>query len=66
MDNNIHKFPKTHRSVINNLLKAASKNEVKNPSLAIEAYGIATTLLIKEVRKLDKMIISMLKDVKQS
>ena len=62
MQNNIHKFPKTQRTVINNLIETANNNKKSNPVLSISAYIQAINLLIEELEKSDKFNKYLLKE----
>ena len=55
MQRNIHKFPKTQRTVINNLIETANNNKKSNSVLSISAYIQAINLLIEELEKTDKL-----------
>ena len=55
MQKNIHKFPKTQRTVINNLIETANNNKKSNSVLSISAYIQAINLLIEELEKTDKL-----------
>ena len=55
MQKNIHKFPKTQRTVINNLIETANNNKKSNAVLSISAYIQAINLLIEELEKADKL-----------
>jgi len=55
MQKNIHKFPKTQRTVINNLIETANNNKKSNAVLSISAYIQAINLLIEELEKTDKL-----------
>lgn len=55
MQKNIHKFPKTQRTVINNLIETANNNKKSNAILSISAYIQAINLLIEELEKTDKL-----------
>ena len=55
MQRNIHKFPKTQRTVINNLIETANNNKKSNSVLSISAYIQAINLLIEELEKSDRI-----------
>ena len=60
MQKNIHKFPKTQRTVINNLIETANSNKKSNSVLSISAYVQAINLLIEELEKSDRIIKHLL------
>ena len=55
MQKNIYKFPKTQRTVINNLIETANNNKKENSNLSILAYIKAINLLIEELEKSDRI-----------
>ena len=55
MQKNIYKFPKTQRTVINNLIETANNNKKSNSVLSISAYVQAINLLIEELEKSDRI-----------
>ena len=62
MQKNIHKFPKTQRTVINNLIETANNNKKSNAVLSISAYIQAVNLLIEELEKSDRINKYLLKE----
>ena len=62
MQKNIHKFPKTQRTVINNLIETANNNKKSNSALSISAYIQAINLLIEELEKSDRINKYLLKE----
>ena len=65
MQRNIHKFPKTQRTVINNLIETANNNKKSNAVLSISAYIQAINLLIEELEKTDKLCKFLLSERKR-
>ena len=65
MQKNIHKFPKTQRTVINNLIETANNNKKSNAVLSISAYIQAINLLIEELEKTDKLCKFLLNERKR-
>ena len=64
MKKNIYKFPKTQRTVINNLIETANNNKKSNSVLSISAYVQAINLLIEELEKSDKICKFLLNERK--
>ena len=62
MQKNIYKFPKTQRTVINNLIRTANDNKKSNSVLSISAYIQAINLLIEELEKSDRINKYLLKE----
>ena len=60
MQKNIYKFPKTQRTIINNLIRTGNKNEKTNSDLAMHTYIKAINLLVEEMNKSDKIIKTLL------
>jgi len=65
MKKNIYKFPKTQRTVINNLIETANNNKKSNSVLSISAYVQAINLLIEELEKSDKICKFLLNERKR-
>jgi len=65
MQKNIYKFPKTQRTVINNLIETANNNKKSNSVLSISAYIKAINLLIEELEKSDRINKYLLKERKR-
>ena len=65
MQKNIYKFPKTQRTVINNLIETANNNKKSNSVLSISAYIQAINLLIEELEKSDRINKYLLKERKR-
>jgi len=64
MKKNIYKFPKTQRTIINNLIKTGNKNKKTNSDLAMLTYIKAINLLVEEMNKSDKIIKTFLEKQK--
>ena len=65
MQKNIYKFPKTQRTVINNLIETANNNKKSNSVLSISAYIQAINLLIEELEKSDRINKYLLSEKKR-
>ena len=65
MKKNIYKFPKTQRTVINNLIETANNNKKSNSVLSISAYVQAINLLIEELEKPNKICKFLLNERKR-